>query len=588
MRSSGYAPDPSTPPLTESAAGFALHAQWLGEFLVRLPDASQADLAGLVQGLTQHAEQTHEIQDRYYRLHLEIWSDLLGAKPAPARSIDPEPGDHRFDAPDWQALPWFRYLKHTYLINTRWMLELVELAALSPARKRRVRFVLKQYLDALAPGNFAATNPEALRLASQTGGASLLQGIEHLRRDVARGRIEMSDERAFEVGRTLAITPGAVVYQNPVVQLIQYLPRSAQVYERPLIIVPPFINKYYVLDLQPENSFVRYALEQGFQVFIVSWRNVGGELGTLSWDDYIENGVLAPLRVARQIAGADRVNALGFCVGGTLLASALAVAQERAHVSSLTLLATMLDFSDVGEIGVYIDEDFVRECEENYREGGVVPGGALASAFASLRANELVWFFVINNYLKGRTPRAFDLLHWNGDSANLPGKLYAWYLRHAYLENNLRQPGKVALRGQPLDFGRLDLPALVLATREDHIVPWRSAYASTALLTGRIEFLLAASGHIAGIVNPPSANRREYWVSESSAQSADDWLAQAHKVPGSWWPHWARWLKAWSGALVEASHAPGNAQYPPLEPAPGSYVREPAQSNWPDQTATSR
>jgi len=286
--------------------------------------------------------------------------------------------------------------------------------------------------------------------------------------------------------------------------------------------------------------------------------------------------VLAPLQVVRQIAGADSVNALGFCIGGTLLASALAVGQEHARVASLTLLATMLDFTDVGEIGVYIDEDFVQRCEQVYRDGGVMPGSALASAFASLRANDLVWFFVANNYLKGKAPRAFDLLYWNGDSANLPGKLYAWYLRNAYLENNLCKPGKLELHGTPLDFSAIDVDAFVLATREDHIVPWRGAYESARLLAGRIEFVLAASGHIAGIVNPPGANRREYWVNPSSAVRADDWLGAARKIPGSWWPHWVRWLKERSGTLVESSPELGNAQYPSLQPAPGSYVREPA------------
>jgi polyhydroxyalkanoate synthase len=386
----------------------------------------------------------------------------------------------------------------------------------------------------------------------------------------------MSDEQAFAVGHTLAITPGAVVYQNSIVQLIQYTPRSQQVHDRPLFIVPPFINKYYILDLRPENSFVRYALEQGLQVFIVSWRNVESDPNALTWDDYIEDGVLAPLRAARQITGADGVSTLGFCVGGTLLASALAVAAERAYVSSLTLLATLLDFTDVGEIGVYIDEAFVQRCEQIYRDGGVMPGSALASAFASLRANDLVWFFVANNYLKGQAPRAFDLLYWNGDSANLPGKLYAWYLRNAYLENNLCKPGKLALRGTPLALGRIDVDAFVLATREDHIVPWRSAYESTRLLAGRIEFVLAASGHIAGIVNPPGANRREHWINPSSAAGADDWLGAARRVPGSWWPHWVRWVKERSGTLVESSPELGNAQYPTLQPAPGSYVREPA------------
>jgi polyhydroxyalkanoate synthase len=550
-------------------------AQWLRELFPHVPEVSANDWESVIQALARHPQRAREIQDRYYRLHFEIWSELLSNAPA-TTAVEPQPGDQRFKGPDWDNIPWFRYLKRTYLANVRWATELIEIAELPHRQRQRLRFVLRHWLDAAAPSNFLSTNPEALRLASETSGASLLQGMQRLNRDASRGRIEMSDEQAFEVGRTLAITPGAVVYQNPVVQLIQYEPRCAQVRERPLYIVPPFINKYYVLDLRPENSFVRYALEQGFQVFIVSWRNVGPALGSLTWEDYIQQGVLEPMQVAREISGANRLNALGFCVGGTLLATALATAPERTQVGSLTLLASLLDFDDVGEISAYIDEQFVRQCEENFRDGGVMPGSTLASAFASLRANELVWFYVVNNYLKGKAPRAFDLLYWNSDSANVPGKLYAWYLRNAYLENNLREPGKVELRGQPLDFSVIDVPTMLVAAREDHIVPWRSAYASGALLAGKIEFVLSASGHIAGIVNPPSAKRREYWLNHARPHEPEEWLSHAERVAGSWWPHWSEWLKAHSGALIEAPAELGNGRYPPAEPAPGSYVREPA------------
>jgi poly[(R)-3-hydroxyalkanoate] polymerase subunit PhaC len=384
----------------------------------------------------------------------------------------------------------------------------------------------------------------------------------------------MSDETAFEVGRNIAVTPGAVVYRNSIVELIQYGPRTAQVYDRPLLIVPPFINKYYILDLQPENSLIRYALDQGVQVFVISWRNVPRELGGTTWEDYMRHGVYAPLQAVRQITGCDLANVLGFCVGGTLLASALAVMDDPHRVASLTLLATMLDFSDVGEIGVYIDEQYVQQCEQTYRDGGLMPGGLLASTFASLRANELVWSFVINNYLKGQTPRAFDLLHWNSDSANLPGRLYAWYLRNAYLENNLRVPRKLTLCGRPLALNAIRCPAFVLATREDHIVPWRSAYASAQLLGGRIEFVLGASGHIAGVVNPPAPVRRSHWLNLAAPANADEWLAHASERPGSWWPHWVDWLLGNSGTQVSAPTTLGSREYPEREPAPGSYVLE--------------
>jgi len=367
-----------------------------------------------------------------------------------------------------------------------------------------------------------------------------------------------------------------VVYRNAIAELIHYKPSTEQVYSRPLFIVPPFINKYYILDLQPENSLVRYALDQGLQVFLVSWRNVSGELGGSTWEDYIREGVYAPLRAVQDITGCDCASVLGFCVGGTLLACALAVMDDPHRVGSLTLLASMLDFSDVGEIGVYIDERYARQCEQTYRDGGLMPGSLLASTFASLRANELVWSFVINNYLKGQTPRPFDLLHWNSDSANLPGPLYAWYVRNAYLENNLRVPGKLTLCGRSLALNTIQCPTFVLATREDHIVPWRSAYASAQILGGKIEFVLGASGHIAGVINPPAPLRRSHWLNPATPPSGEEWLAQAIAQPGSWWPHWIAWLLRSSGTRVSAPSTLGNGQYPEREPAPGSYVREQA------------
>ena len=563
---------PGEAPGTALNEASAMLQQLLRELLSRLPDSDQSALHDLFRALAAQPERVAEIHGRYYREHLALWTGLLtGDGPRPS---EPEPGDARFDSPAWRSLPWFDYLRRSYLTNARWVTELLEAAPLAAEKKRRAAFVLRQCLDALAPTNFPATNPDAIRLAAQTNGASLARGLQLLREDLVLGRIRMSDETAFEIGHNVAATPGAVVHQNPVMQLIQYAPRVPQVHRRPLLIIPPFINKYYILDLQPDNSLVRYALEQGLQVFMVSWRNAPGELSRATWEDYIRQGVFEPLAVAQDVSGADQVNALGFCVGGTLLASALAVMDAPQRVASLTLFAAMLDFSDVGEIGVYVDEPYVRRCEQMYRDGGLMPGGLLASTFASLRANELVWFFVINNYLKGQTPRAFDLLYWNSDSANVPGPLYAWYLRNAYLENNLREAAKLTLCGQPVDLRSIRCDAYILATREDHIAPWRSAYASTQLLGGKIEFVLGASGHVAGIVNPPASGRRSYWLNQAAPASADEWLTQASSQPGSWWPHWVTWLKQRSGENTQTSAVLGNARYPQREAAPGSYVRE--------------
>lgn len=557
-------------------------ADMLGKFLGGLPSAGRADLAPLMQFLASanpgQLDKLRALEENFYREHLTLWTQLANAGEV-ADSLAAQ-DDRRFDAPEW-GLPFFQYLQQAYLLNTRFLLSLGELPELSASAKRRLQFQLRQLTDAMSPNNFATTNPEVIKLAAQTGGESLARGVKMLAEDVARGRISMTDEQAFEVGRNLAITPGAVVFENEVMQLIQYAPSTAQTRAIPLLIVPPFINKYYILDLQPENSFVRFCVAQGFTTFIISWRNIPPALGHLGWEDYIQGGVLAPLQVIQSITGADKINTLGFCVGGTLLASALAVMAARKHnvAASLTLLATMLDFSDPGEISVYVDRGFVEQCEEEFRESGAMSGSKLAHTFASLRANELIWHFVVNNYLKGKTPRAFDLLYWNTDGSNLPGRLYAYYLRNMYLENNLRIPGKLKASGVPVNLGAIDVPAYIMATREDHIVPWRSAFASARLLGGPAEFVLGASGHVAGVVNPASQNRRHYWRNEAGDVTAERWLDGASQHNGSWWTHWAAWLGQRSGAWKPAPAVAGNQQFVPIEPAPGRYVKETASAS---------
>lgn len=518
-----------------------------------------------------------EIQSRYYQKQLELWVGFLNRQAGKETHpmIEPDEGDRRFHAPEWREIPFYDYLKQHYLLASRWLTETVETTSLDPAAKRKLAFFTRQYVDAMAPCNFPATNPEALKLAIETGGASLLQGLNNLLADLNRGRITMTDEGAFEVGRNLAATKGAVIYENELFQLLQYSPTTKTVFERPLLIVPPFINKYYILDLQPENSFVRFCLDQGIRVFLISWRNIPPELGAATWDDYLEKAVLQAIEVAREVSGANHLNALGYCIGGTLLACALTVlaARKLERVESVTLLASLLDFADTGEIGVYIDEAYVQRREKEFERGGLLHGRELAQGFASLRANELIWFYVVNNYLKGRSPEPFDLLYWNGDGANLPGSLYAYYLRNMYLENNLRVPGRLAMCGAPADLAAIRQPAFVLAAREDHIVPWRSAYASVRLLGGAVEFALGDSGHIAGVINPASQNRRNYWIDGDSGEDAQAWLASARSLPGSWWIHWAKWMKAFCGKRAPASKRLGNARYPKIEPAPGRYVK---------------
>ena len=485
--------------------------------------------------------------------------------------------DRRFASPDWNT-PYFAMLRDQYLATSRFWEDAAAAAELPPREHERLQFAVRQWLDAISPTNFPATNPEAIKLALATEGESLKKGAENLAHDLARGKLAMTDEAAFEVGRNIAVTPGSVVFRNELIELIQYAPTTDKVHARPLVMIPPCINKFYILDLQPENSFVRNAVAEGQTVFMVSWRNVPPEIAGATWDDYLDKGVQKAIEVALDVTGAADCNVLGFCVGGALLASALAVRAARGEkrVASATYLTTMLDYTDPGQIGVYIDEASLAAREPALMGGERINGAELAGAFASLRANELVWSFVVNNYLKGKTPPAFDLLYWNGDSTNLPGPMYCYYVRNMYIQNRLREPGALTMCGQPVDLGKVDMPAYVLATREDHIVPWRSAYRSVLLLGGDAEFVLGGSGHIAGVINPPAKHKREYWVDGLQGGDAEQWLSSAEQRKGSWWPHWTAWLKKHSGPLRKAPAGPGNGAHPALAPAPGRYVLDKA------------
>ncbi|HZV55754.1 MAG TPA: class I poly(R)-hydroxyalkanoic acid synthase [Rhodocyclaceae bacterium] len=544
------------------------------------PDFSAA-MQMWTQAWQPHSDAVAALQNEWRQHHAELWQAMLGRKPGdPSPTIAPaEPGDRRFDHPAWAESPVFDYLRQAYRINADYMKKVAEAAPVADGQaKDRLRFVTRQLVDAMAPSNFVATNPEFVQKALETKGESITQGIQNLIGDLEKGRISMTDDTAFEVGRNLAITPGAVVYENEVMQLIQYSPLTDKVAKRPFVMVPPCINKYYILDLQPENSYVRYAVEQGNTVFLVSWRNAKPEQGHLGWDDYVEQGVLTAFRVAKEICKVDQVNALGFCVGGTIISSALAVMKARGDddVAALTLLTTLLDFSDPGELGCFIDETSVVARENTIGKGGLLTGRELSSVFSALRANDLIWQYVVGNYLKGGKPQPFDLLYWNSDSTNLPGPFAAWYLRNMYLENNLRVPGKLAMCGVKADLGKVDMPVFILATREDHIVPWKTSYLGRNLLGGKTTFVLGASGHIAGVINPAAKNKRSHWVNASGAADPDEWLAGATEEKGSWWPRWAEWLKSFAGGEVDARGRLGSKAYPPGEPAPGRYVKEKA------------
>ena len=528
------------------------------------------------------------VQKKYVELHVQLLKQMaakFGLDEATAQATQLSTTDKRFSDPAWSGSPVHAYQAQAYVLGTNALLESLDCVALSPDVKQKIHFFANQLLDALAPSNSVFTNPEVLALAAATNGESLKNGMANLQRDMERHRISITDESAFEVGRNLAITPGSVVFENEIIQLMQYASSTPTVHLRPLLIVPPCINKYYILDLSPDNSFVRYAVSQGHTVFIISWRNVGAqpEHARLTWDSYLLDGVIKAIDTVRVISNVERINTLGFCVGGTMLTSALAVLARMGHdvAQSVTLLTTFLDFSDVGEIKAYVDNKLVTQREKKYggANGGIMPGRDLAFAFSSLRANDLVWSYVINNYLKGKQPAAFDLLYWNGDSTNLPGPWYCTYLRNTYFENNLIKPDKLTMCGQAVDIGLVDCPAYIFAAKEDHIVPWRTAYASATYLNGESQFVLGASGHIAGVINSVAKNKRSYWTNKNTnphEHSAEDFLEDATEHAGSWWPNWITWLESHAGRAIPARSALGNAEFKVIEAAPGRYAKEKA------------
>ena len=543
--------------------------------------AAMAPFAGLkMPSAAIPSERLQKLQSDYSREAMQLIQQAADTTPK-----IPELKDRRFSAEAWSATPAYAFTAAWYLLNARYLQELVEALDTEPKVRERIRFAVQQWTAAASPSNFFALNPEAQKTLLESRGESLRQGVTNLLSDMQRGKISQTDESRFVVGENLANTEGSIVFENDLIQLIQYKPRTAMVRERPLLIVPPCINKFYILDLQPENSLVAHGLESGHQVFLISWRNADASVAHKTWDDYTEEGVLTAIDTVRKISGREQINTLGFCVGGTMLATALAVAAARGEhpAASMTLLTAMLDFSDTGVLDVFVDEAHVQMREQtiggkNGTKPGLMRGIEFANAFSFLRPNDLVWNYVVDNYLKGRTPVPFDLLYWNSDSTSLPGPMYVWYLRNTYLENRLREPNELTVCGEKVDLSLVDVPTFIYGSREDHIVPWQTAYASVPLLSGPLEFVLGASGHIAGVINPPAKNKRNYWVLQTEDRSLpenpDDWFEAATEVPGSWWPEWTRWLDQYGGKKVKARAQAGSADYPVIEPAPGRYVMQ--------------
>jgi polyhydroxyalkanoate synthase len=564
---------PTRPPSTPTPFGDT--AQAFG--------SAVAEIWKSFSGLKLPSSALSQLQGDYLKEATTLWNSALERLQAAPGDKSKGLPDRRFAADDWAANPAAAYLAQLYLLNARTMMQMAESLEGDEKTRQRVRFAVQQWIDAASPSNFLALNPEALRKALDTQGQSIAQGLQMLLKDLQQGHVSQTDTSVFEVGRNVATTEGAVVFENDLIQLIEYKPLTPKVHARPFLFVPPCINKYYILDLQPDNSFIRYTVEQGHRTFVVSWRNPDESLAHKTWDDYIAEGPIAAIRAVQAISGQKAFDMLGFCVGGTIISTALAVLAARGEhpATSLTLLTTLLDFSHTGILDVFVDEASVQLREMTI--GPDAPGGPkllkgreLATTFSFLRPNDLVWNYVVGNYLKGEAPPPFDLLYWNGDSTNLPGPMYCWYLRHTYLQNELKIPGRLTTCGEKVDLGKIKAPVFIYASREDHIVPWESAYMSTALLKGPKRFVLGASGHIAGVINPPAKGKRSHWVNDALPASAHEWLAGATERPGSWWTDWAAWVKPHAGKLVPAPKTYGGRGHKAIEPAPGRYVQQKA------------
>ncbi|MBZ9538845.1 PHA/PHB synthase family protein [Modicisalibacter tunisiensis] len=554
-----------------------------GDFF-SLPDPAVAAraLTRLSQQFMLHPQRALELQQQLWQGYTTLWQNtarrLAGEAPSPVAA--PGPRDRRFKGKGWEENLFFDALRQAYQLTAeQWLKGVHEVTEeLDHDEQVRVEFYAQQLMDALAPGNYALTNPEVIEATVHTGGANLLQGLANLMEDLARGegllRIRQSDSAELELGRNLAVTPGEVIFQNELMQLIQYAPTTETVDRRPLLIVPPWINKFYILDLTPQRSFIRWAVAQGITVFVISWVNPDERYAEVAFDDYLTRGTLKAMDVVAEVTGEATLNTIGYCIGGTLLACTLAhqAARGDERVHSATFFTTLLDFSEVGPLEVFIDEEQIRHIEQHMAQRGYLEGTHLANAFNLLQSADLIWGFVINNYLLGRTPQAFDLLYWNSDSTRMPRRMQSFYLRNMYLENRLAEPGGISLAGQAIDLSRVRIPTFFVATEKDHIAPWQSSYRGAHLLGKQPRFLLGGSGHIAGVINPAGSSKYGYWSYGRLPKDPERWLASATHHPGSWWPEWRHWLQRHAGGQV-AARDPGSRRYPPLEEAPGSYVR---------------
>jgi polyhydroxyalkanoate synthase subunit PhaC len=574
-----------------SMAGIAERSQRIvGEWLKRqaeegLANPDPLNIAGAFMEMTTRlmANPTKLVQAQigFWHDYMSLWQNtarrVMGMESAPV--IDADPKDRRFKDEAWKESEVFDFIKQSYLLSARFVQDVVtKVDGLDAATAQKVDFYARQFIDAMSPSNFLLTNPEVLRRTAESRGENLIKGLNNLLTDLERGRgnlrIKMTDAEAFKLGENIAVTPGKVVFQNDLMQLIQYTPTTEKVLKRPLLIIPPWINKFYILDLRPKNSLVRWAVSQGHTVFMVSWVNPDSKLAEKGFNDYMREGVLGALSAIEAATGETAVNAIGYCLGGTLLASTLAwmSAHGDDRIKSATFFVTLMDFRESGELNVFIDEEQLKMLEEKMNKRGYLEGSEMATTFNMLRANDLIWSFVVNNYLMGNDPFPFDLLYWNSDSTRMPARMHSFYLRNMYQENRLAEPGGITLEGTPIDLSTVDVPAYFLSTREDHIAPWKSTYRGTHLLGGENRFVLAASGHIAGVVNPPDGGKYSHWINAERPEDPEAWFLGATEIAGSWWPDWQRWITALDKRHVKARE-PGDGKLKPIEDAPGSYVK---------------
>ena len=520
-----------------------------------------------------------ELWQQYMRLWQVTAQRMMGQTVDPV--VEPAKGDRRFNDPAWRDEVVFDYLKQSYLLTSRWLQGTVkEVDGIDAKTAQKVEFYTRQFVDALSPSNFAMTNPQVVKATVESKGENLVKGLQNLLTDLERGKgklaIRQTDMKAFKVGENVATSPGKVVFQNELIQLIQYAPLTEEVYAMPLLIVPPWINKFYILDLKPENSFIKWAAEHGYTVFVISWVNPDAKLTQLAFEDYMKLGPLSALDAIEKATGEKKISAIGYCIGGTLMATTLAYMAARGddRIAACTFFTAQVDFTEPGELGVFIDEEQLAGVEQMMSKKGYLDGTEMATTFNMLRANDLIWSFVVNNYLMGKAPFPFDLLFWNADATRMPAAMHIYYLRNMYQKNLLVQPGGLVIDNVPIDLRRISIPVYIQAGKDDHIAPAKSVYKATQIFTGPTRFMLAGSGHIAGVVNPPKAKKYQHWLNETAHNppTLEEWRTGATEFPGSWWNDWDKWLSEKSGPKV-AARVPGFGNLPAIEDAPGSYVK---------------